>query len=102
MADFTRHDLVTTYKFGVLYQGAGQDTEEQIFSNKTHSQDMETFLQMMGSRVDWVDRVDWVVGHWVMGHRVVGHPVMWHMGMNWISVTLFCFGFSKRYDKWHQ
>ena len=57
---------------------------------------------MMGGWVDWVDRVDWVVGHWVMGHGVVRHSVMWHMGMNWISVTLFCFGFGKRYDKWHQ
>ena len=80
--------MVTTFKFGVLYQGAGQDTEEQVFGNQAHSQDMETFLEMMGSRVDLVGHTGYKGGldtvHGYTGDQSVytmyrGNEIMYHV-----------------------
>ena len=48
---FCRHVLVNSFKFGVLYQREGQETEEAIFGNQSHGPAMDKFLDMIGSRV---------------------------------------------------
>ena len=47
----SRHVLVTSYKFGVIYQKVGQVTEEDMFGNRTHSPAMERFLDMLGEKI---------------------------------------------------
>jgi RAP1 GTPase activating protein 1 len=58
------HDLLLKYdeshvsnqhKFGVIYQRENQVTEEDIFSNETHSNTMEEFLDLIGTRVKLKD-----------------------------------------------
>lgn len=48
---YDEHVLVNHFKFGLIYQRAGQTTEEQLFGNKTHSPAFEEFLSLMGQRV---------------------------------------------------
>lgn len=48
---YDEHVLVNHFKFGLIYQRAGQTTEEQLFGNKTHSAAFEEFLSLMGQRV---------------------------------------------------
>ncbi|CAM2706512.1 unnamed protein product [Rotaria socialis] len=58
------HDLLIKYdesyvsnrhKFGIIYQRENQLTEEEIFSNETHSTAMDKFLDFIGSRVKLKD-----------------------------------------------
>merc|ERR1711892_1439431 len=51
LLSFDEHVLVNSFKFGVLYQREGQESEEAIFGNQSHSPAMEKFLDMIGSRV---------------------------------------------------
>lgn len=39
------------YKFGIVYMKEGQQTEEQLFGNETHSQGFDDFLNLLGERV---------------------------------------------------
>ena len=43
------------HKFGVIYQRADQESEEDIFSNETHNNAMEKFLHLIGTRVKLKD-----------------------------------------------
>ncbi|XP_063605738.1 rap1 GTPase-activating protein 1-like isoform X4 [Penaeus indicus] len=51
IVSYDEHVLVNHFKFGLIYQRAGQTTEEQLFGNKTHSAAFEEFLSLMGQRV---------------------------------------------------
>ncbi|CAF0742340.1 unnamed protein product [Rotaria sordida] len=44
-----------THKFGIIYQRENQLTEEDIFSNETHSIAMDNFLDFIGNRVKLKD-----------------------------------------------
>ncbi len=44
-----------THKFGVIYQRDNQLSEEEIFSNETHSTAMDKFLDLIGNRVKLKD-----------------------------------------------
>jgi hypothetical protein len=43
------------HKFGIIYQRENQITEEDIFSNETHSTAMDKFLDLIGTRVKLKD-----------------------------------------------
>ena len=47
-----RHFLVPCYKFGVIYQKLNQTTEEELFSNNSTCSAMDTFLAMIGEKID--------------------------------------------------
>ncbi|XP_054709385.1 rap1 GTPase-activating protein 1-like [Uloborus diversus] len=49
---FDEHVLVNKLKFGVIYQKAGQTTEEEMFGNEFHSPAMEEFLQFLGEKIE--------------------------------------------------
>ncbi|XP_065341450.1 rap1 GTPase-activating protein 1 isoform X3 [Cloeon dipterum] len=51
IATYDEHVLVSTFKFGVLFQRFGQTTEEQLFSNPKPSQALDEFLGMLGKRI---------------------------------------------------
>ena len=51
IATYDEHVLVSTFKFGVLYQRYGQTTEEQLFSNPAPSPALDEFLGMLGKRI---------------------------------------------------
>merc|ERR1711892_948554 len=51
LLSFDEHVLVNSFKFGVLYQREGQETEEAIFGNQSHGPAMDKFLDMISSRV---------------------------------------------------
>ncbi|XP_059478473.1 rap1 GTPase-activating protein 1 isoform X2 [Neocloeon triangulifer] len=51
IATYDEHVLVSTFKFGVLYQRFGQTTEEQLFSNPSPSPALDEFLSMLGRRI---------------------------------------------------
>ena len=40
------------HKFGLIYQAVGQTTEKELFNNYEHSDDMEKFMEMLGTKVD--------------------------------------------------
>jgi len=48
IAEYDEHSLVTTFKFGLIYQKFGQVTEESLFGNRTHSPGMEEFMHLLG------------------------------------------------------
>ncbi|KAM7310878.1 rap1 GTPase-activating protein 1 isoform X2 [Ixodes scapularis] len=52
---FDEQVLVHEYKFGVIYQRAGQTKEEELFGNRCHSQAMEEFLHMLAEKVTLKD-----------------------------------------------
>jgi hypothetical protein len=43
------------HKFGIIYQRENQLTEEDIFSNETHSTAMNNFLDLIGNCVKLKD-----------------------------------------------
>lgn len=51
IAAYDEHVLVTSFKFGILYQKKGQTSEEELFSNRVPSQAFEEFLNLLGKRV---------------------------------------------------
>lgn len=52
---YDEHVITNTFKFGIVYQRAGQLTEEELFGNINHSPAMEEFLHMLGDRVKLKD-----------------------------------------------
>jgi len=55
VAEYDEHSLVTTFKFGLIYQKFGQISEESLFHNKTHSPAMEEFMHLLGKVVKLSD-----------------------------------------------
>ncbi|XP_048520185.1 rap1 GTPase-activating protein 1 [Dendroctonus ponderosae] len=55
IANYDEHVLVTTFKFGVLYQQFGQTTEEEIFCNSVTSPAFDDFLSLLGQRIQLKD-----------------------------------------------
>ncbi|XP_071445096.1 rap1 GTPase-activating protein 1-like isoform X2 [Hetaerina americana] len=51
IAAYDERGLVTTFKFGVLYQRFGQTAEEQLFANRVSSPAFDEFLQLLGTRI---------------------------------------------------
>lgn len=51
VAEYDEHSLVTTFKFGLIYQKFGQINEESLFGNRTHSPAMEEFMHLLGQVV---------------------------------------------------
>ena len=47
--------VTNKHKFGIIYQRENQITEEDIFSNETHSIAMDKFLDLIGTRVKLKD-----------------------------------------------
>lgn len=52
---FDEQVLVHEYKFGVIYQRAGQTREEELFGNRHHSAAMEDFLNILAEKVTLKD-----------------------------------------------
>jgi RAP1 GTPase activating protein 1 len=48
---FDQHSIIDKFKFGILYKKFGQLTEEAVFGNRTHSEAMEEFLEMLGQKI---------------------------------------------------
>lgn len=55
IATFDEHVLVSTFKFGVLYQKYGQTTEEELFGNNETSPAFDEFLEMLGQKIKLKD-----------------------------------------------
>lgn len=55
VAEYDEHSLVTTFKFGLIYQKFGQISEEALFGNKTHSPAMEEFMHLLGQVITLSD-----------------------------------------------
>ncbi|XP_049857059.1 rap1 GTPase-activating protein 1 [Schistocerca gregaria] len=55
IAEYDEHVLVSTFKFGVLYQRFGQTTEEELFGNMNSSPALDEFLQLIGQRIPLKD-----------------------------------------------
>ncbi|CAH1136003.1 unnamed protein product [Ceutorhynchus assimilis] len=55
IATYDEHVLVTTFKFGVLYQQFGQTTEEELFCNNVTSPAFSDFLDLLGQRIQLKD-----------------------------------------------
>ncbi|XP_050298130.1 rap1 GTPase-activating protein 1 isoform X2 [Anthonomus grandis grandis] len=55
IANYDEHVLVTTFKFGVLYQKHRQTTEEELFSNRVTSPAFDDFLSLLGQRIQLKD-----------------------------------------------
>merc|ERR1711991_1185703 len=51
LADFESKTLVSHYKFGILYQGPGQTTEEEMYNNADGSAEYHAFLSLIGETV---------------------------------------------------
>ena len=48
---YDEHVIDNCFKFGLIYQRAGQITEEELFSNRSHSAAMDDFMGMLGRRI---------------------------------------------------
>ncbi|KAL1498001.1 hypothetical protein ABEB36_008867 [Hypothenemus hampei] len=55
IATYDEHVLVTTFKFGVLYQQFGQTTEEELFCNNVTTPAFDDFLSLLGQRIQLKD-----------------------------------------------
>ncbi|XP_066248198.1 rap1 GTPase-activating protein 1 isoform X3 [Euwallacea similis] len=55
IANYDEHVLVTTFKFGVLYQQFGQTTEEELFCNNVTTPAFDDFLNLLGQRIQLKD-----------------------------------------------
>ncbi|XP_034642706.1 rap1 GTPase-activating protein 1-like isoform X8 [Trachemys scripta elegans] len=52
---FDEHVISNNFKFGVIYQKAGQTTEEEVFSNTEESLAFLEFLEFLGDRIQLQD-----------------------------------------------
>ena len=48
---YDEHVIDNCFKFGLIYQRAGQITEEELFGNRAHSASMDDFMAMLGQRI---------------------------------------------------
>ena len=44
--------MAKNLKFGLMYQKVGQTTEKELFDNHGHSEAMERFMAMLGTKVE--------------------------------------------------
>ncbi|EGG24522.1 RapGAP/RanGAP domain-containing protein [Cavenderia fasciculata] len=51
LLNFEERQRIKSFKFGVLYCGANQSTEEEMLSNASGSQDFNEFLDILGGRI---------------------------------------------------
>jgi RAP1 GTPase activating protein 1 len=51
IAAYDEHQLVSNFKFGVLYQKFGQTTEEELFANNETCSEFEEFLELLGNKI---------------------------------------------------
>ena len=49
IVNYDEHVLDNFFKFGLIYQKAGQTTEEELFGNQEHSKAMDEFMDMLGN-----------------------------------------------------
>ncbi|XP_071988682.1 rap1 GTPase-activating protein 1-like [Engystomops pustulosus] len=52
LVTFDEHVLVNNFKFGVIYQKAGQVTESEMFSNTEESLGFTEFLEFLGEKIN--------------------------------------------------
>lgn len=55
IASYDEHQLVTNFKFGILYQKFGQTVEEELFGNIDTTAEFEEFLSLLGRRIKLKD-----------------------------------------------
>lgn len=55
IAHYDEHVLVSNFKFGVLYQKYNQTTEEELFCNNDTSPAFDSFLSLLGRRIQLKD-----------------------------------------------
>jgi hypothetical protein len=51
LADFEQKSVSCRFKFGLLFAGAGQSTEEQFYNNREGSPAYNAFLELIGQRI---------------------------------------------------
>lgn len=68
IAAYDEHQLVTNFKFGILYQKFGQTVEEELFSNNETSADFEEFLGFLGNKIKLKDHKGYRGGLDINGH----------------------------------
>jgi len=52
LLNFEKQNIITKYKFGVLFAKDNQIEEDDILSNDTHSAEFEEFLNVLGKRIE--------------------------------------------------
>lgn len=62
IAEYDEKQLISHFKFGVLYQKFGQILEEELFSNVETSQSFEDFLDLIGRRIKLKDHAGYAGG----------------------------------------
>ena len=55
LSNYDEHAVVNSFKFGVIYQGLGQTTEEEMFCNKQTTPAFDHFLTLLGQRTQLKD-----------------------------------------------
>ncbi|CAF0724252.1 unnamed protein product [Didymodactylos carnosus] len=55
LSKYDEHQVSNQHKFGVIFQREDQFTEEDMFSNETHNDLMEEFLNILGNRIKLKD-----------------------------------------------
>ncbi|KAA0201839.1 hypothetical protein HAZT_HAZT006358 [Hyalella azteca] len=55
ISSYDEHALVNSFKFGVIYQGPGQTTEEEMFCNRQTTPAFDHFLSQLGQRIQLKD-----------------------------------------------
>lgn len=55
IVNYDEHEVSSTFKFGVIYQGFGQVSEEELFRNNEETPAFTEFLQMLGDTVELQD-----------------------------------------------
>ena len=49
---FYRDASNKNHKYGLIYQAVGNTTQADLFNNSEHSERMEAFMSMLGSKID--------------------------------------------------
>ena len=62
ITEYDEKQLISHFKFGVLYQKFGQILEEELFSNVETSQSFEDFLDLIGRRIKLKDHKGYAGG----------------------------------------
>lgn len=88
ISKFDGHAVVSTYKFGVLYQSYGQTTEYELFSNNDTTPAFNEFLQMIGHQVKLRDHKGYrasmdvrngLTGEFAVYESFKGIEIMYHV-----------------------
>ncbi|KAM4726599.1 rap1 GTPase-activating protein 2-like isoform 1-T1 [Anableps anableps] len=88
IVNYDEHEVNNTFKFGVVYQGFGQVSEEELFTNNRETPAFTEFLQLLGDTVELQDfkgfRGGLDVSHGQTGSQSVytvyrGQEIMFHV-----------------------